>query len=56
MAALAGVLPVALVAGAVVYVATYVAVERVVSPSDLDFALDLVRGRLRLTAIRESAR
>jgi O-antigen/teichoic acid export membrane protein len=56
MAALAGVLPVALVAGAVVYVATYVAVERVVSPSDLDFALGLVRGRLRLTAIRESAR
>jgi O-antigen/teichoic acid export membrane protein len=41
-----GLWPVALVAGAAVYLAAYAAVDRVVDPDDLRFVVDLVKKRL----------
>ena len=47
MAALPGLLPLALLAGAIVYLGVYVLLERAFAPLDLEFALSMVRARLR---------
>jgi hypothetical protein len=44
---LSGVWPVAIAVGVSVYVAAYVAVDRVVDPDDMQFVIDLVTRRLR---------
>jgi O-antigen/teichoic acid export membrane protein len=43
---LSGVWPVAIAVGAIVYVAVFMAVDRVVDPEDLKFVVDLVKRRL----------
>jgi len=43
---LSGVWPIALVVGTLVYVAAYVAIERIIEPDDLRFVVDLVKRRL----------
>ncbi|MEA2405688.1 MAG: Lipid flippase MurJ, partial [Thermoleophilaceae bacterium] len=47
MAALDGLLPVALVAGGLVYLVGYVVLERLISPDDYDFVVAMVKRRLR---------
>ncbi len=46
MAALSGLLPVALAAGALVYLVAYIVLERVISPDDYDFVVGMIRRRL----------
>ena len=43
---LSGVWPVAIAVGGIVYVAAFVAVDRVVDPDDLRFIVDLIKRRL----------
>lgn len=47
MAALSGLLPIALLAGGAAYLGAYVLLERAIAPLDLEFALSMVRARLR---------